>query len=161
MRPDDAHKVLRVLQAAFPQYPNSDGLPADSAELYMRMLSETNAAGVELRDFADAMEAVASWVRREDHFPKVGELLGAIQAEARKRAASQPKPIEEPVVIPGDNLERVRQLKAQLATIGRPAPRPSPDVERKREARPPEFCTQHDHTLCGAGPALARPKHTD
>lgn len=122
MRPDDAHKVLRVLQAAFPQYPNSDGLPEDSAELYLRMLAETDARGQGVRDFADAMEAVASWVRREDHFPKVGELLAAIQAAARKRAQATRPAIEEPVVAPGDNLARVRELKAMLAKVGRPAP---------------------------------------
>lgn len=84
----DAHVVLRSLQAAWPQYPNAQGLPEDTVELYLRMLMETNTRGEHMRLFADAMEAVDSWVRSEDHFPLVGELLDAIQRKARQRAAA-------------------------------------------------------------------------
>lgn len=88
MEIDDAHKVLRVLQANWCQYPNAQGLPEDTVELYLRMLTETNARGEHLRLFADAMEATRHWVLGEDHFPLVGELLDAIQREARRRAAA-------------------------------------------------------------------------
>lgn len=88
MEIEDAHKVLRVLQANWCQYPNAQGLPEDTVELYLRMLTETNARGEHLRDFADAMEATRHWVLGQDHFPLVGELLDAIQREARKRAAA-------------------------------------------------------------------------
>lgn len=172
----DAHKVLRVLQANWCQYPNAQGLPEDTVELYLRMLSETNARGEHLRLFADAMEAARHWVLGEDHFPLVGELLEAIQREARKRAASSvagqlppawqgldPEdlpPPELPVgsIDEGTRLSNVQRLREVLRSAQRPTPRATPEERARTERRPPEPCSQHDHSLCGAGPVLARPK---
>lgn len=127
----DAHKVLRVLQAAFPQYPNAQGLPEDTVELYIRMLTETNARGEDLRHMCDAMEAAATWVRSEDQFPTVGQLLDGIQAKARKRASAAhagklppawaglpPEDLPQPPVLPGtldesvrlSNVDRLREI---------------------------------------------------
>lgn len=179
MEIDDGHKVLRVLQAAFPQYPNAQGLPEDSVELYLRMLAEVNGRGEHLRDFADAMEAARHWVLGQDHFPLVGELLEAIQRQARKRAAAAaageipaawaglpehelpPGPAPERGTLDEaaatSNIERVRQA---LHDAVKRIPQRKPDAEARArlERRPPEPCSQHDHSLCGSGPALARPK---
>lgn len=175
----DAHTVLRALQAAFPQYPNAQGLPEDTVELYLRMLTETTPRGEHLRLFADAMEAARHWVLGQDHFPLVGELLEAIQREARKRAASSAAgelppawaglPAED--LPPGPAPERGAMLPTSQVEAARAALRAAvkrvPDSkwveQEKRNAvkRPPEFCPAHDHSLCGAGPAGLRPKVDD
>lgn len=169
-----------MLQGAFPQYPNAQGLPEDTAELYLRMLGETNGRGEELRRFCDGMEAAASWVRSEDHFPTITELLEAIQREARKRAATErgsalppawagldPQDLPQPELPSGplDEAGRLAQLARLREIVRGAAIKRAPDDrwrEREREQRerkvPPEPCPAHDHTLCGAGPAGARPK---
>lgn len=179
MEIDDGHKVLRVLQAAFPQYPNANGLPEDSVELYLRMLAEVNSRGEHLRDFADAMEAARHWVLSQDHFPLVGEMLDAIQREARKRAAGVAAgglppawagldPVELP---PGPAPERntldeakvngnIEAVRAALRSAVKRAPQ-SQYIEQERKARdkrPLEHCRMGDHSLCGDGPAGVRPK---
>ncbi len=178
MEIDDGHKVLRVLQAAFPQYPNANGLPEDSVELYLRMLAEVNGRGEHMRDFADAMEAARHWVLGEDHFPLVGELLDAIQREARKRAAATApalppawEGLAEEDLPPGPppasgtfddmsrqaNLERLREALREGVKRA-PVRRPDPTERARIERRPPEPCGEHDHSMCAAGPVLARPK---
>lgn len=120
---EQAWKVLRVLTAAYPTYPVGE----DTAELYLAVLTDAN------RRAEDGMAAVRTWVEEQDHFPRVTELLAAVQAAARKRSAANPPPkildetVEPPCDRPGcpcslTGAEAVRELRAQLPKLVKRAP---------------------------------------
>lgn len=76
---EDARRVLRILTAAFPNYPLGD----DSVELYLGVIC------ADLPDFATAMRVATDWATTSLYFPKPVELTEAYNAElakARRRA---------------------------------------------------------------------------
>lgn len=97
MQIEAAHAALQALQAAFPQYPDANGLPESSVELYLRVLID------HVRDDSIGMEAVQQWVLNgPPEFPKPSQLLEACQEISRRRAREHP-----------------RQLPAEDGTLGR------------------------------------------
>lgn len=103
---EHAQRVLRVLTAAHPTYPMGE----DTTELYLGALCER-------ADFDVAFAVAKQWVLDGPaRFPKVTELVAECQAEARRRAVAEAPRILDEAVAP-DNLERVRELRAQLAGL--------------------------------------------
>lgn len=70
----EARAVLELLVAAFPTYP----FPEDTAELYLAQLQSPAMPNARI-----AAQSVQRWVREQQFFPKVSELLDAYHVERR------------------------------------------------------------------------------
>lgn len=113
----DARRVLRILQAAFPAFPDRGGLPEDTVELYLGVLVGQVAS-------ASVAEAVATeWATTQLYFPKPVELLAACRDEARRRKAAEPVPIlgEAEPLSTEENARRLAELRESLPALIRKA----------------------------------------